>query len=286
MKRIPSRLALWLLLAGAACRAQGGTDSIIWMVSNFPPVTIVEGTLAGQGYVDRWMALIEERLPQHQYQRLTATAQRTVVEMQARPNVCSPAFLRTPEREAQFVFSRPYLALLPNGMVTTRDKLDSLKPFLDPSGQLRLDALLAAGQFRVASLTARSYGPAIDQALAAHENAVVQLRMVKTFSTSLKAMASQRADFDGYLGYAIEFEYQRRLADVDTGLFAFLPIAGQPRFTSAHVACSRSAAGEAFIRQVDRLIAEPALREQAASLYRAWLPQSVARQWDSLRTRR
>lgn len=286
MKRLRHWLALSLLLASGLGQAQGEANSIIWMVSDFPPVTIVEGPQQGQGYADRWMALLASRLPGRQYQQVTATAQRTVSEMQARPNVCSPAFLKTPEREALLVYSRPYLSLLPNGMVTTRSKLDSLKPFLDASGQLRLDALLASGSFRVAALAARSYGSAADQALADQRDAVVQLRMVKTFSTSLKAMASQRADFDGYLGYAIEFEYHRRLADLDIQPFAFLPIAGQPQFTPAHVACSRSPEGEAFIRQVDQLIAENAVREQVASYYRAWLPAAVARSWDQARSLR
>lgn len=286
MRRIHAPLSLSLLLAAGSSQAQGQADSIIWMVSNFPPVTIVEGQQQGQGYADRWMALIENRLPGHQYQQVTATAQRTVAEMKTRPNVCSPAFLKTPEREAQLVFSRPYLSLLPNGLVTTRAKLDQLKPYLDASGQLRLDALLASGSFRVAALAARSYGPAADQALAAHRSSVAELRMVKTFSTSLKAMASNRADFDGYLGYAIEFEYHRRLADLDSEPFVFLPVADQPQFTPAHVACSRSPQGEAFIRQVDALIADPAVRELAAANYRAWLPKAVARHWDSVRGQR
>ena len=224
----------------------------------------MEGPLAGQGYVDRWMALIEGAAAAAPVPApLTATAQRTVVEMQARPNVCSPAFLRTPEREAQFCLSGPTWRCCPTAWSRHATSW-TRQAFLDPSGQLRLDALLAAGQFQC-RIVDRTHGPAIDQALAVHENAVVQLRMVKTFSTSLKAMASQRADFDGYLGYAIEFEYQRRLADVDTGLFAFLPIADQPLVHVSPWACLRSAAGEAFIRQVDRLIVEPALREQATS---------------------
>ena len=283
MRRLHSLIALPLLLAAGVCQAQIEPKTIVWMRSNFTPVTIVEGPEQDQGYVDRWLALVENRLADYRYHRVTATTQRTQEEMKARPNICSPAFLKTPQREALFAYSKPYLQMLPNGMVTTHAKLDAMKRFLDPSGQLRLDALLGSGRFRVAAQAQRSYGAAIDQALTAHDRAVSRQHQQKTLTSSLKAMATSRADFDGYLGYAIEFEYYARQLDTGYKPFVFLPVAGQPLLLPAYMACSRSAEGEAFIRRVDALMDDPAVQQQTAAYYRAWLPLSVARYWDRIR---
>lgn len=286
MRRWYPLIALPLLLAAGASQAQMERKTIVWMRSSFTPITIVEGPDQDQGYVDRWLALVEGRLPDYRYYRVTATTQRAMDEMKTRPNICSPAFLKTPEREALFVYSKPYLQMLPNGMVTTQAKLDALKPFLDKSGQLRLDALLGSERFRVAAQAQRSYGAVIDQALAAHDRAVTRQHQQKTLTSNLKAMATNRADFDGYLGYAVEFEYYVRQLDIGPHLFAFLPVAGQPLLLPAYLACSRSPEGEAFIRRVDALMDDPALQQQTAAYYRAWLPPAVARYWDRIRPQR
>jgi len=264
------------------CKAEQPT--VFWFRSDFAPGSIVSGPDKDSGYLDQLTTAIEKHLPDYRHSWVTAPVSRIQEEMKTRPNACNPAFLKTPEREKVFVFSAPYIELLPNGLVVNRVSLPRLKPFLSAKGAVRLGDLLASHLWHVAIVAGRSYGEGINAALKANFDSglVIAVQSADLFSTSLRKLADRR-DLDGVIGYSSELDYAVKSQGYDPAKFVFVPVAEEPPLVASHVACSRSPFGEAFIAQVNALIASSDVHDIVVNAYRSWLPADTVAYYDRLR---
>lgn len=276
------RLALCIVMISTTCKAEQPT--VFWFRSDFAPGSIVSGPDKDRGYLDQLTTAIEKHLPNYRHPWVTAPVSRIQEEMKIRPNACNPAFLKTPEREALFVFSAPYIELLPNGLIVNRASLPPLKPFLSEKGAVHLGDLLASHLWHVAIVAGRSYGDGINAALKANADSglVIAVQSADLFSTSLRKLAEHR-DLDGVIGYGSELDYAVKLQGYDPAKFVFVPVAEEPPLIASHVACSRSPFGEAFIAEVNALIASSDVQSVVLAAYRSWLPPDTVAYYDRLR---
>ena len=109
--RLCAGLATLCLLAPAA---HAEDRPLVWAVSELHGLINLEQSDAESrltGVVGRLQERLLSTLPETEVRPVLMSVPRMQRELQARDNVCTGIFLRTPERERFLVFSRPYLVI-------------------------------------------------------------------------------------------------------------------------------------------------------------------------------
>lgn len=255
---------------------------VFWLVSDFKPFMILHGPQTGEGYLDRSQLLLQQLLPAYQHRSVQGNASRREQIMQAglhgKRQVCSATLFQTPKREGFAVFSRPYLRVLPSGIITLQRLVPRFAPYRDETGDLQLTRIIADRTLRMGVTRSRVYGGAIDkqlEPLAATESAGnVVWRAGEDNSEGLYGML-QRGRIDFTLGFAVEALYlhKRQAAQQPT---VFLPVAENTGLLEVRFSCARTPWGERTVAQVDALLADPGLRTRFQTFYEDWLgPESL-----------
>lgn len=162
MKRLAALTLMFGLLPVPAA-----ADDIQWLSAEFPPMVMSKGAHARQGYINALFDYVQAQLPQHRFTEVILPWPR-VMHMAAQGGpYCLIAAFQTPEREAFLRFTEPYGYLIPLGMVAPASRAERLKPYLNASGQVSLEALTARHDLHPGVASGRSYGPQIDRLLAA-----------------------------------------------------------------------------------------------------------------------
>lgn len=260
-------------------------ETVVWYVNNFPPYSITLGPDTGTGINDRAMALLIKNMPQFQHKVVDAALPRTIEAMKTRPDACSVSLLRTAERETVMHFSKPRSLVLPNAVVTLRQRAGLLKPYMNPQGELMLDAMLSAGKLTLGLSSDRSYGPSIDGLIKAHPSAIVNIPAKDQFESRLLKLVNQH-EFDAILGYAIELKYTARALKLDIGQLVAYPIAESSELLAPGVACSKSDQGLRIITAIERVLADENLRREMDADYRSRLDDESAAHYDRLLQKR
>lgn len=266
---------LLVALAGAPAHASGDADvpTIEWYMIDLPPIQMASGPLRGKGYTDviRWRLI--DALPGYRHVLRIANVQRILADIKTKPNVCNPAFLRTPEREQFMVYADPLHAQFPNGAVIQRQRREEVQRFVTPEGSLAVDELIEQAQGTVTVQSGRSYGVVLDGLIekARTHNRVVTLTSNRPIESKLGMLQKRRAEVA--LMYPYELSYH--LANTpDHDAYDFFPVEGNGTYTLNHLACSRSPLGERIIADANPVIAAERDGHFSAA-YRAWIPESI-----------
>jgi uncharacterized protein (TIGR02285 family) len=242
---------------------------IEWYLIDLPPVQIATGSLRGKGYTDRMRWRLIAELSNYRHRLKLANVQRIVADIKTKPNICNPAFLRTPEREQFMEFAEPTHAQFSNGAVVLRQRISSLERYITPEGELQVDAMLDAGS-HLAVQSGRSYGAELDGLAekARKGNHLVVLSSTRPVEAKLGLLEKGRVDA-AFL-YPIELELTLRHTG-QQNLYEFLPVTGNGSYTLNYLACSKSPLGKQVVEEANAII----IRERDgffASAYREWLP--------------
>lgn len=88
--RLTSVLAL-LLWATACGGAAPPADTVVWMMSDYPPASIKEGPFANQGYLDSMLhQMLMPRMPEFRHKIDLGPSTRVLRQLETTPNACSP----------------------------------------------------------------------------------------------------------------------------------------------------------------------------------------------------
>lgn len=245
---------------------------IEWYLIDLPPIQIATGDLRGKGYTDRIRWRLIAGLPHYRHRIKLANVQRIMADIKTKPNICNPAFLRTPEREQFMAFGEATHAQFSNGAVVLKERMDSLARYINADGALALDALLGSGHHSLAVQSGRSYGAALDGLAekARQSNQLIVLTSARPAEAKLSLVDKGRAA--ATFLYPIEVELTLRLTG-QKNLYEYLPVVGNDAYTLNYLACSKSPLGKQIIEETNPIVA----REREgyfATAYREWLPSS------------
>jgi uncharacterized protein (TIGR02285 family) len=276
MAKLAAGLSALLVCGSVAAQADkpaSPTAPVVeWYLIDLPPVQIASGSLRGKGYTDRMRWRLIAGLNNYRHRLKLANVQRILSDTKSKPNICNPAWLRTPERESYMAFSEPLHIQYANGAVVLKSRLHSYTSFINADGALAVDALLASTKGNLAVQAGRSYDAALDTLAekAKQTNQLIVLTSARPLDAKLELLQKARADV-AYL-YPIELE----LATKHTGqsdMFEFLPVVGNGIFTRNYLGCSNSPLGRQVVADANTIIE----RERDgffATAYREWLPAS------------
>lgn len=245
---------------------------IEWYLIDLPPIQIATGVLRGKGYTDRIRWRLIAGLPHYRHRIKLANVQRIVADIKAKPNICNPAFLRTPEREQFMEFGEATHAQFSNGAVVLKERMGTLARYVNTDGALALDALLNDGNYSLAVQSGRSYGAGLDGMAEKVKQSNQLIVLTSSRPTEAKLGLLEKGRVVASFLYPIELELTLRHTG-QKNLYEYLPVVGNGVYTLNYLACSKSPLGKQVIDESNGIV----IREREgffAAAYREWLPSS------------
>lgn len=254
-------------------------ETIYWVQYDMRPFYIRDGQFAGQGINEIADQMIRDELPEYDHKIIWGNVARIVTMLKSgQPIVCS-SMLRSPEREAMFLFSKEYRRVsVAQQLVIAARRASEFSPYLGADGAIDLEKLLIDNKFSGVFPVGRSYGNPIDTLLKKYEanyaNRVqANYSMYDPMRTILKQLNSGRKDFT--IAYPTEINYELKTGFPDDGpntlahaesavdrnappFFLFLPIHGLPEFIPSYIAAPKTPWGEKVMADIDAVL--PRLR--------------------------
>ncbi|HEY0286576.1 MAG TPA: TIGR02285 family protein [Pseudomonas sp.] len=253
----PARPCLLALLITAtlfaAVPSQGqAKETLIWLLRDFPPLTIFSGPFQGQGAIDKLMPELIARMPQYDHQLMHVNRARGIQMLQD-PEVfaCDPTLLWTAEREKHILFSIPTYATPANGLVVEQKDHALFVPFITEDGYIDLAALLNSHTVKIGIVAERSYGPLIDKVLKTSTQDNLVLHYGNAAVGSMLQMA-RMGRFQAMISYWPEARFHAQQQGVPLSELEFYSVKDAPKYQFAHIGCSKTEKGREAMEIINR----------------------------------
>lgn len=245
---------------------------VTWYVLDFPPVYILDGPLKGQGIGDKSIAYYNERIPEFRYRRVLVGLERALAAIAELDGACMGGLTKTEEREKKLLFSQSNLLVPASGLVVLKTMAHRYQPFLNESGEVRLELLLADTDLVPGVSSGRDYGDNI--------NAFISARKGDIFATPNLEMATLmlRGRFDYSFAVGYEPGYHFRLARAPDGYLTF-PVVGEVGLERAYVVCHDGPLGRQIIGRINEVAADPTARAALQYFLAEWLDDNARREF-------
>lgn len=238
---------------------QAHESAPVWAIYDAPPFMIADGADRNAGVFDRIRTLLDDRLLGSSARTLRAPFPRVLASLADGADLCFIGGVKTPEREAFAVFSRPVTMFYPLRIVvhaSDREHFAARAP-------LSLPTLLADRSLRTSVLRSRSLGSRIDTLLAqAGSSQAGSLHVHAEFDEAFRMLLAKRLDY--LVEYPVIASYgARKLGQPDA--FVALPFAEAPEPVFARVMCPKTEWGRRLVARIDAILrverATPAYRQ-------------------------
>lgn len=253
-------------------RTSMAKDTLIWLVRDLPPLTIISGPQKGRGAIDRLMPLLIARMPEYEHQLLQVNRARGMQMLNEPSFTCDPTLLWTEERAKTIIFSIPTYGVISNGIVIRREDASRFTPFIE-AGQVDLVAMLASHTIKLGLVAERSYGLVIDKMVQNASAPDVSEHYGNDAIGSLLQM-ERLGRLQALISYWPEARYQALHQGIDPEELTFYPVKGTAKYQFAHIGCSDTEQGREAMKIINREMR--VLREsRLIDFYAEWLdPQS------------
>ena len=200
-----------------------------------------KGPELGQGQVDRILALWQAELPQYQHRNQNMTWARFWQEAAKGKRICNPMALKTSEREAYAVFSRPVNVALSNRIIMKKSNIAKLG---NPD-VYSLRSLLTNDNFRGVVQSTRSYTETIDQLIEEFNDSGNFHTLSATPHQMVQMILKNRIDY--FIEYPIAANYLANKMSVPPNTLGSLAIEEIEPVTIGYVACPNTEWGRQVI---------------------------------------
>lgn len=273
-----SQILLFLFsLVATGAYADEEKPQIKWFFQEFPPAYIGDGPHANSGYADQTVAYFFAKMPEYRHVRVKSSYSRALAAMKDRSGSCHGGLFRSPEREEHMVFSLPTHHLIPNRVIILKKSLPLFQPLMTEEGAIQLDKLIATKDLTLGYVASRLYSPRIDAALASPEAANPRVQV--PFNHFANMLIRGRVDF--VFAYPVEAAFQFQSVGAADQVIT-LPVAGEPRYVSARIACEKSPFGRAVIDRVNAVIEAEGDVPAYFHYYAKWLDSNSLKTYRSI----
>ncbi|GAB7022361.1 TIGR02285 family protein [Salidesulfovibrio brasiliensis] len=259
--------------------SQGWTkDKVTWLVSNFPPIHIAEGSFSGKGYGDYVTDLLIENLPEYKHEKIQSNFIRSLEMLKQKERVVHPALLKRADREKYILFSIPTYVHFPSGLLILKNHLKLFEPFMDSEGRVSLEDILVHSQMKVGVAAERAYGSSIDELLLkyrGHANIVISHK-VYLLADIIAMLLSQRLDCA--LGYPEEGRFVARTMNRDEDLI-WLPVQGMPEYVLSYVGFPDDEWGKVLAERVNAILRKHRNTSEFHAAYEYWLDRASVKRY-------
>jgi uncharacterized protein (TIGR02285 family) len=226
-------------------------DIILWQTYHRPPGTFNYGINKGQGFVQKTLQMIIDKMPEYQHKMPVTTLARAISDIKAGHKVCHPALYITAERRKYMVFSDASI-LNPNNRIIA--KPETIAPFLK-NGQINLESILQQRNLSFGHVQNRSYGNVIDGIFTKYNQTknIVPLRNID-LTRVFRMIELGRVDMT--IAYPFEIQHYLKESPENTEPLQAYSIANMAPYDVGSVACPNNAWGKKITQQVNKILKE------------------------------
>lgn len=242
-------------------------QTIYWQTFHRPPAEITQGKFKGQGFVDRTLKLVSDKLPNYRHVQQSSTLARALEDMQQGKTVCHPALFVTDEREAFLVFSKPSI-ITPTLQIVARPEWFKTANVKAP---VNLKPLLESRKYSFALIKGRSYGETLDKLL--HQEKYTS----SLFETPVNKIAQvismvQKGRVNFTLAYPFELSFYFSNSPLSEVPLAELNLSNKAPFSIGSIACPNNKWGREVINQVDKVLEDIRPTAEYVEALSSWWP--------------
>lgn len=263
------KIILYFLLVCLPCEVGAQSrDEVVWMHADFPPLRIMDGPYAGQGFSDMIHELMARELPEFRHVVVTANLSRTLNWMESGRNVMAVGLIPSPQRDRVMQYSVPCVLVPPVSLVVRAGEQESL----GRGGHVSLRDFMARKRLGVAAH--RSYGPELDSVLLSSPDLsrVVVSQGSNLFESLLEMLLLGRVD--GVLAYPFEAVYGARMKNKED-LISIAPLRESMVPLRGRIAAPRTAWGSAMIERVNEVLLEQRGAPEYRQAFERWLTPGI-----------
>lgn len=250
--------------------------TIHWIVNDFPPFLVLP---AGEQEMDVNIREAKgpfagiyrelmEAMPRYQHRFIRVSFLRGERLFRSHKGYCTILLQKSPERDEYLYFGDEIARSFPVGLVTLEEAEKNLPKV---AGEVDLEALLAAGPFRLGVVQGRSYSQAVDRVLAGSK---VATRIVGDRATGNLFLMLEKKRVDGVLAYYLEMADYRKETLAPASV-RFTAIKGLPPFISLWPSCERSPWGGQTLKEVSKAVKEKKVKAKIYQFFMQELPPSM-----------
>jgi uncharacterized protein (TIGR02285 family) len=263
-------LAAGMTVVASTVHANTQKDTITWFFADFPPISIVSGKDAGEGYSDRQTRMIQERLADYEPRYEIANFERITHEIKMQKKACCASLLKNPDRETYMEFSIPRFNFS-HTLIIKKSERNKFTRYMDKNGKISLSRLLDDQALTLGVSQGRSYTKELDIILEKHKDSPNLLK--RSGEDVLKGLISMLIHnrVDCAIGFPNEVLYialQSGQADEITSL----PIAELVKeFTEVYVGCPKNQWGATVIQKVNEILKDIRFSDRYLGYYEKYL---------------
>jgi uncharacterized protein (TIGR02285 family) len=226
-------------------------DTILWQTYHRPPGTFNYGENKGQGFVQKTLQMIIDRMPEYQHEMPVTTLARAISDIKAGHKVCHPALYVTPERRKYMVFSDASI-LNPNNRIIA--KPETVAPFLK-NNQVNLEHILQQDILSFGHVKNRSYGNVIDNIFTKYNQTknVVPLQNID-LTRVFKMIEIGRVELT--IAYPFEIQHYLNESPKTAEQLQAYSITNIAPYDIGSVACPNNEWGKKITEQVNKILKE------------------------------
>ncbi|UHC17246.1 TIGR02285 family protein [Methylobacterium currus] len=265
-------LAVALALASSGSGRAGDaefTRQITWPVYDAAPFMMTEGPDSNLGIFDQVRRLLSARLTDYTHSTLTVPFPRILTSVRNGEPWCFVGGVKTPEREAFAVFSRPVAMFHPLRVIvhaSKRARFEGLEP-------LSLRTLLTEHRdLRTSMLRNRAMAPAVDALFRQYPPGQTH----SEFAEALRMLLNDRLDY--LIEYSSIAKYYNARQFGDSNAFVGLSFAESPEPVFARVMCAGTPWGREVVARIDAVLAAERPGPAYRRIVEAWAaPEDLPR---------
>jgi uncharacterized protein (TIGR02285 family) len=265
---MPLRKIVFAVSIGLIAAAGEAGDHITWLHPEFPPSYIGSGEFAGQGYLDRQLAVLQTMLPGFTQSVVTAPLARIWHELPRADGFCFLGASVTEERLKLGIFSKRGIYTPIIQLAVRSEKAARLRPYLDAEGEVDLDKLKFARDLEGAYTDTATYGAVIDNFIHAPDR-IVALTKVVEIHHPFTLLQKGRTDF--IFIWPEQLTYLKRSTHSDLATTSYR-VSGTSDAQPYYVACSKGAVGQKVIARINAILADPAAWHEFVAPLESWFP--------------
>lgn len=246
--------------------------TILWYKPELPPLSIVNGPDAGNGYSDRLEKFLIMALDGYKHEVLTSPFKRTEKDMKNGLNICSVTLLKTPAREEFIAFTSPARLLLANDLIVRKQDLSKLNSFKDESGKILIERVIKSGKIRIGYSNGRSYTKSIDMLLEKYKGASNLIERVGNEGSKGLLRMLKKGYIDAMFAQPVEAGFHGRNLGI-TAEISQLQISGLKNYTVGYIGCSKTPWGTEVVTKINSILTQAVKRKDFRSFYEYFLNQ-------------
>ena len=224
--------------------------------------------MAGLGYIDLQLTVLQALLPEYTQDVVTAPLTRIWRELPRADGLCFLGASKTEERLKLGLFSKRGILTPIIQLAMRAEQGEKMRPYLNAEGEVDLEKLKSAQGLSGAFTATATYGQLIDDFIRAHDRSVAMnsyIELRQPFTLLEKA----RTDF--IFVWPEQLTYFKRSTHTDFATVSF-KVAGTTAAQPYYVACSNGPVGRKTIARIDAVLDDPAAWHMFVAPLRKWFP--------------